>query len=116
MMTIFHFDDELKMTRQSVFEFDDDDTIQGQFEQFDRDHPEVFREFRSIAQDLVSRGITRYSADAICHVIRYHRIVNQNRDGGFKISNNHTSRYARKLIEDDPSFAGFFQIKTLKRK
>jgi hypothetical protein len=88
-------------------------TIQERFEDFDRKHPEVFVAFLEIAEQLLASGHRHYSADAIMHVVRFHRDVNRSRDGGFKINDHFVSRYARKLMTADARFAGFFTTRTL---
>jgi hypothetical protein len=91
-------------------------SIQAAFETFDRDHPEVYRLFVQLANQMRDAGRKRYSADAILHRIRWHFDVNTHRRGGFKINDHFSSRYARKLIAQDPTFDGFFTLKELKRK
>lgn len=48
-------------------------SIQDRFTRFCEEHPDVPRMFVEIALDLRRRGHQRYSADGICHVIRWHR-------------------------------------------
>lgn len=93
--------------------FDDDKTIDDRFAAFHAEHPEVFDMFRTYANQLRASGWTRYSSDAIQHRIRWHRHVEQG-DRDFKLNDHFTSRYARMLIESDPSFAGFFELRRLK--
>jgi hypothetical protein len=62
---------------------------------------------------LLASGHRHYSADAVLHVVRFHRDVNRERDGGRKINDHFTSRYARKLMAEDARFAGFFETRAL---
>lgn len=87
------------------------DRTQRAFEAFDRKHHEVYSEFVRLAHKARSRGFRKYSAWTIVAVIRWHTDVNPQREGGFKINNNFISRYARKLIREDPSFRGFFELR-----
>lgn len=88
-------------------------SIDDRFRAFDREHPEVFRLFREYAEQIRARGFERYSADAILHRIRWwHHIERGDRD--FAINNNFSSRYARLLMEVDPSFVGFFEVRELR--
>lgn len=45
-------------------------------------------------------------------VIRYHRILSgQDETEPFKINNNYSSRYARKLMDEDQRFSRFFELR-----
>jgi hypothetical protein len=94
-------------------------SIQEQFEMFDREHPDVYEHFVSIARNLKWNGIKHYGAKAIFEVIRYHRATTSAADGSkpepFKINNIFTSRYARKMIAEYPEFADFFSTRELQR-
>lgn len=93
----------------------DERSIQQRFEEFHGLHPEVFDLFRRFAGELRARGIGHYSADAILHRIRWHYDVERVADAsGFKINNSYSSRYARLLIQIDPSYGGFFELRCLK--
>ncbi len=88
-------------------------SIDEDFREFDRAHPEVFRLFAKYAEDIRSRGFDRYSADAILHRIRWwHHIERGDRD--FAVNNNYSSRYARLLMDTDDRFAGFFETRVLR--
>ena len=90
-------------------------TIQEKFEEFDKKHPEVWDLFVRFANELWNAGRTRYSARTIIHRIRWHYDVNKQLDGGFKINNNFSSRYARKLAEQQSDkFGSFFELRELK--
>lgn len=91
------------------------DAIQRAFEVFDADHPEVWTLFRRLAAEVRGRGWTRYSADALLHRIRWHYHVEQG-DAAFKINDHFSSRYARKLVEADPSYADFFELRRLSKE
>lgn len=91
-------------------------TIQERFDKFHRDNPEVYELFKRFSWELVRSGRLRYSADAIIHRIRWHYAVNVDyqKNGDFKMNNNFSSRYARKLIAESPSFDEFFETRELK--
>lgn len=91
----------------------DGDSIDAEFRAFDRSNPEVFRMYRDLAEKIRAQGWTRYSSDAILHRIRWHYHVEQgNRD--WKLNDHYTSRYARLLMDVDPSFRGFFETRRLR--
>lgn len=86
-------------------------TIEERFAEYDADHPDVFALFRRFAEELRGAGHPRYSSDAILHRIRWHYATSGSDATGFKISNDYTAMYARKLIEVDPTFEGFFTLR-----
>ena len=92
------------------------DTLQAQFVRYHARHPEVYRLFCDLAEQMRATGRRRYSARTILHVIRWHRALESDprEDEGFKINNNYSSRYARMLITERPEFEGFFSLRELR--
>jgi hypothetical protein len=91
------------------------DHIQEQFERFHALHPEIYAEFRQIALKLLQHGRSHYGSKAIFEVIRYHRALSGKGETElFKINNNYSSRYARKLMDEDERFCGFFEIREIR--
>lgn len=88
--------------------------IDRAFDEFHAAHPEVYREFRRAAEQLLGAGIEHYGAGAIFEALRFHSAVNSGRDGGFKLNNNFRSRYARLLMTEDPRFRDFFETRRLR--
>lgn len=81
------------------------------FVAFDAANPDVFTLFRQFADEAKRAGRTRFSADAIIQRIRW--FVNVETTGDeFKINDNFSAYYARKLIAEDASFRGFFELRT----
>ncbi len=89
-------------------------SIQERFEQFHAAHPEVFEEFRAIAQQLYDKGWRRYGAGSICEVLRFHAAVDGRDIEPYRINNNYRSRLARKLMTEYPHFEGFFETRKLR--
>lgn len=89
-------------------------TINSDFTAFDQAHPEIYELFCRYALNLIRAGRRRYSADAILHVIRYQQVVRKEGEELYKINNNFTSRYARKFIQDNPKYYGFFEFRSLR--
>lgn len=90
------------------------DGIQARFEAFHVKHPEVYLELVSIARRLKSKGRTHYSMDSLLHVVRYHRDIEGTEEGGYKLNNDFTSRYARLVMETEPDLVGFFETRGLR--
>lgn len=86
------------------------EAMRQRFEAFDRDHPEVYELFRRFALEARFAGHEHFSADAICHRIRWETSV-VTRGEAFKINNNYTAFFARKLMAEDRRFAEFFRVR-----
>lgn len=80
------------------------------FEQWLRENPEVWRLFVQFTFAVIRTGRTHYSADAICHRIRWHADV-EARGDSWKINNNHVAFLARRFEEEHPAHAGFFKMR-----
>ena len=84
--------------------------LQRAFLKFHREHPGVWIRFAELALELIERGITHYSADAIMHVIRFHTALGDVRpDRDFKIANAHVAYYSRVWRDTYPEYADFFR-------
>lgn len=55
----------------------------------------LWGEFVSLAAQVIGKGRTRWSADAICHVLRWNRLIRDSLDPTFKINNNRTAGLGR---------------------
>lgn len=85
---------------------------QAAFAQFDREHPEVWRLFERFTLDLIARGWSHYSADAVLHRVRWETDAGAEPGSEtFKINNNWTAHYARKFRRAHPAHAGFFRLR-----
>ena len=92
----------------------DERSIDDRFEEFLRDHPDVWWMFHRFAWDLKNAGRTRGSADAIVHRIRWEHWTSSSGTKDFKINDHFSSRLATKMIQEYPSFAEFFETRKLK--
>ena len=70
------------------------------FQKFDREHPDVYAEFKRLADIAVSRGRQRIGAKMLMEVIRWNYILDTPPDDDFKINNNYTAYYARKYMRE----------------
>lgn len=80
------------------------------FEQYDKENPHIYEAFKKFAEMMLEKGHKRYGAKSIFEFIRRHTKLYTN-DGRFKVDNNYTPDYARKLMGEDKRFEGFFIIK-----
>lgn len=87
---------------------------------FHRTNPWVYEELKEICSTLRSKGFRKYSTRTIISVLRYRWDI---RTGGedvrlhdgsemvVKLNNNHSPYYARMLIEENPMFWDFLELR-----
>jgi hypothetical protein len=91
-----------------------DQSIQTRFEAFHANHPEVYRAIVKLAFDLKTRGFRRYGLKSLFERVRWHFQIDLDLGEEWKLNNNYTSRYARKLMAEFPELEGFFEVRELK--
>lgn len=91
-------------------------TIQERFEEFlgTPDGRLVHDELVRRAAILRDRGWKHYSAKAIIETIRYDANMHVGPDGGFKVNDVYTSRLVRRVIDENPALASFFELRELR--
>jgi len=89
--------------------------MQIDFEQYDKDNPRIWQVFLYYSIKTKAKGFSHYSAKAIFELCRWHEGIPMGEDG-FKLNNIYTADYARKLMQTNPSFIGFFRTRKLKSK
>lgn len=97
-----------------LFDTEEENTIQARFEKFDAENPQVWERLTELMWEVHLQGIERWSVKAAFEVMRYESIRTNGQD--FKLPNDYTSRYARKLLEHYPHFEGFIETRELKTK
>lgn len=85
----------------------------AKFERYNKRNPKVYQMFVMYSKKLKRSGRKRYSAWAIVNQVRWEHDIKTYGDK-FKISNEYIGLFARKLIDEDASFLGFFRIKKMK--
>jgi hypothetical protein len=88
-------------------------TIQQRFEEFDQANPEVYRYLCQLAREVQSKGFNRYGLQALWERARWHFEI-ENWELDYKLNDHYVSRYARKMMTENPDLAGFFEIRRLK--
>ncbi len=87
------------------------------FAEFHADHPDYYKAFVKLANEIKFEGHRRYGAQTIMERLRWESRV---RDGSenYKlanpIKNRLAARFSRKLMSEDPRFRGFFRVTNLK--
>jgi len=89
-------------------------TIQERFEEFHKNHPDVFERFKDLAFRLKHAGREHFGAKALMENVRFYFATSSQGVEEFKINNSFISRYARLLVQLYPEFEGFFEMRELR--
>lgn len=108
---------ESAQVEQLAFEFapivqpdDGGETIEERFSAFHKANPHVFRLLRELALDYKRAGHSRGGMKMFYEVLRYRSGLYTQGDP-YKLNNDFTALYARKLMEETPELVGFFEIR-----
>ena len=82
------------------------------FQTYDTANPHVYEAFKAKAIEAMQKGFTHFGHKAIFELIRWQTKTAGN--DGFKINNNYTADYARKLMQERAEFKDFFHCRTLR--
>jgi hypothetical protein len=86
-------------------------TDERRFAEFDSAFPEVWELFKQFTFECIAEQLSRYSADAVLHRIRWETKSAIDDGSRFKINNNYSAMYSRKFREMYPEYAGFFRTR-----
>lgn len=98
-------------------------SIQQSFEDFHKQHPEVYYHFKRLALKAINLGKSKISAKMIFNTVRWEIFINADKETIFdakgnpisiKLNDAHHSRYARKFIEDYPMYLDKFEFRKLR--
>ena len=78
-------------------------------------NPFLLRQCYQLCLTAQRRGITRWSADAMFHVLRWETAASMG-DNGLKVNNNYSSLAARDLMAERPELQGFFELRARKAR
>ncbi len=83
------------------------DKLKTQFIEYDRDNPDIYRAFSSMARGFIQNREKR-GAKAIIELVRVS--IPMRPDGlRYKVNNNFTAYYARKFENEYPQHKGYFE-------
>ena len=86
------------------------------FDAYDKQNPEVFKLFLEYSEMALNRGFKKFSAKAVFERLRWYYQIEKSDMTNFKLNNNYTAHYARKLIREYPEFEGFFELRERKKE
>jgi hypothetical protein len=88
--------------------------IRAKFDEFEREHPEVYTELVKVSRRLLEQGWTKFGIATVFEVVRYKGMIRSRpSDGSPKLNNNHRALYARKIMEENPDLDGLFNLRKL---
>jgi hypothetical protein len=88
--------------------------LDAEVDRFIADNPQVWQKFRLLALKIKAKGYDRWGAKSLWEVLRWEMALETNAPGNSpKLNNNYTSRFARKLMEEE-DFRAFFETRSLK--
>lgn len=90
------------------------DQIQVDFERFCELNPHVYPRIVELARQAKRRGFKRYSMDVILAILRWHHDIETVSEQPWKLNDHWTSRFARKVMDENPDLAGFFELRSLR--
>ena len=83
-------------------------SLEERFQAFLRDNPHVVDAFCRVALDMIAKGVRRYSADGIGHILRWEAIV-ESKGEEYRVNNSYLSRLSDEFARRHPEHAGFFE-------
>lgn len=89
------------------------DKLQSKWELVKEANPELLDHCYSLCLTAKDRGIQRWSADAMFHVLRWESALSTG-DLSVKVNNNYSSLAARDLMDAYPELEGFFSLRLRK--
>lgn len=81
------------------------------FLRWSQDNEHIVKAFIGLARRAQRRGMRRWSADAICHVLRFQTEWRERSASGFKVDNNNVRWLALLAIDRCPQLRGFFEVR-----
>ena len=87
------------------------DEMAEQCTSFHQHHPEVWDLFVQFTTEMIDKGFSNYSCNAIFERIRWEKDTGGNGTEAFKLNNNYRAMYARRFMKMYPEHEGFFRTR-----
>lgn len=92
-----------------------DRQLEVEFQRFHHDNPWVYDELVKLARQARQRGLQKIGIGLLWEVMRWNRMMRTDvPEGEFKLNNNHRSRYARAVMDNNPDLDGIFDTRELR--
>lgn len=89
-------------------------TIQERFEAFNRANPWVYAEICRLTRAYRAKQHGRVGVKFIIEVLRWQWAMTTDSSDGWKLNNNHASRYSRLIMDNEPDLADAYEQRELK--
>ena len=86
-------------------------TKEERFEEFHALNPQVYRVIVLLANKTLKKGHRRWSMKGIFEVIRWNSAIKTSSGEIWKLNNDFTAFYARKVMAANPKLDGFFELR-----
>lgn len=80
------------------------------FNDFDEGNPQVYEALVKMSYDLKRQGHKRIGMKMLFEVLRWRSMMRTTAED-YKLNNNYTSYYVRKIIAEHPDMEGFFEMR-----
>jgi ribonuclease HI len=109
---------DLRIEGQSITVMDDvpdDSDIQRKFQQFHDQNPHVYRDLVRLAREAKKMNRKRIGIEMLYGHLRWdHMMTTEDPESNYKLNDHYTSRYARKIMKENPDLNEIFQVRGLK--
>ena len=85
--------------------------MREQVSAFHGNHPKVWRLFCEFTFEMMDRGYSHYSVNAVFERIRWEIDAGGDGTASFKLNNNYRAFYSRRFMNTYPKYAGFFRTR-----
>ena len=101
------------MTQSTLFGVAATSALDRAFWDFHAKNPRVYSELVRLARQAKDAGRSKVGIGMLFEVVRWH-IFLETTDPDYKLNNNHRSRYARLIMDQEQDLDGIFELRELK--
>lgn len=94
----------------------DPNSLSFRFWQFHEKNPHVYVELVRLVRLAMSRGRKRVGIGELWEILRWNLTMETEAPDGFKLNNNHRSRYSRLIMEQENDLKNVFEVRGLQRE
>jgi hypothetical protein len=88
--------------------------LDKEFAEFHLSNPQVYGSLVKLAREAKAAGKEKVGIGMLFEVCRWEFFLQTTGGAGFKLNNNHRSRYARLIMRQEPDLATMFDIRELR--
>lgn len=88
--------------------------LQNEFDEFDMNNPKIWELLVRFSHEAKNAGVESIGVKLLVERIRWEIQIETKSSDNYKINNNHSAFYARKLMNEYPELNGLFKIRMQK--